>query len=159
MYQSSTSDVLYIPIVTPISTVSEHNSKWTKDHPLENIIGVYSKKQGLVGARGYRQEVGIDFEEVLRFQLQKDIEAIRIFCVCMPNMNMVVYQKGLQIRPAFLMEIYKKRFHVSQQDGFRGSSKLRLRVQAQRESSLWVENKLTFALWPYDIVVFIPDIQ
>ncbi|GKG37124.1 hypothetical protein Tco_0447297, partial [Tanacetum coccineum] len=35
--QSSSSDVIHI-IVPPDHHVSEHNSKWTKDHPLENII-------------------------------------------------------------------------------------------------------------------------
>ncbi|GJR00380.1 retrovirus-related pol polyprotein from transposon TNT 1-94 [Tanacetum coccineum] len=36
--QSSSLDVIHI-IVPPNHQVSEHNSKWTKDHPLENIIG------------------------------------------------------------------------------------------------------------------------
>ncbi|GKC87037.1 retrovirus-related pol polyprotein from transposon TNT 1-94 [Tanacetum coccineum] len=36
--QSSTSDIIHT-IVPPDHQVSEHNSKWTKDHPLENIIG------------------------------------------------------------------------------------------------------------------------
>ncbi|GKC15633.1 retrovirus-related pol polyprotein from transposon TNT 1-94, partial [Tanacetum coccineum] len=36
--QSSSSDVIHT-IVPPNHQVSEHNSKWTKDHPLENIIG------------------------------------------------------------------------------------------------------------------------
>ncbi|GKC09578.1 retrovirus-related pol polyprotein from transposon TNT 1-94 [Tanacetum coccineum] len=36
--QSSTSDSIHT-IVHPDHQISEHNSKWTKDHPLENIIG------------------------------------------------------------------------------------------------------------------------
>ncbi|GJU75645.1 retrovirus-related pol polyprotein from transposon TNT 1-94 [Tanacetum coccineum] len=36
--QSSSSDIIH-KIVPPDHQVSEHNSKWTKDHPLENIIG------------------------------------------------------------------------------------------------------------------------
>ncbi|GKD48991.1 hypothetical protein Tco_1277967 [Tanacetum coccineum] len=36
--QSSSSDVINT-IVPPDHQVSKHNSKWTKDHPLENIIG------------------------------------------------------------------------------------------------------------------------
>ncbi|GJW84443.1 retrovirus-related pol polyprotein from transposon TNT 1-94 [Tanacetum coccineum] len=36
--QSSSLDVIHA-IVPPGHQVSEHNSKWTKDHPLENIIG------------------------------------------------------------------------------------------------------------------------
>ncbi|GJZ95597.1 retrovirus-related pol polyprotein from transposon TNT 1-94 [Tanacetum coccineum] len=40
--QSSSSDVIHI-IVHPDHQVSEHNSKWTKDHPLENIIGALDR--------------------------------------------------------------------------------------------------------------------
>ncbi|GJV51366.1 hypothetical protein Tco_1447107 [Tanacetum coccineum] len=36
--QSSSSDSIHI-IVHTDHQISEHNSKWTKDHPLENIIG------------------------------------------------------------------------------------------------------------------------
>ncbi|GKA60050.1 retrotransposon protein, putative, ty1-copia subclass, partial [Tanacetum coccineum] len=36
--QSSSSDIIHT-IVHPGHQISEHNSKWTKDHPLENIIG------------------------------------------------------------------------------------------------------------------------
>ncbi|GKC17311.1 hypothetical protein Tco_1014093, partial [Tanacetum coccineum] len=36
--QSSSSDISHI-IMYPAHQISEHNSKWTKDHPLENIIG------------------------------------------------------------------------------------------------------------------------
>ncbi|GJT99164.1 uncharacterized mitochondrial protein-like protein [Tanacetum coccineum] len=36
--QSSSSDIIHI-IVPPNHQIYEHNSKWTKDHPLENIIG------------------------------------------------------------------------------------------------------------------------
>ncbi|GJT52474.1 retrovirus-related pol polyprotein from transposon TNT 1-94 [Tanacetum coccineum] len=40
--QSSSLDVIHT-IVPPDHQVSEHNSKWTKDHPLENIIGDLDK--------------------------------------------------------------------------------------------------------------------
>ncbi|GJR99933.1 putative ribonuclease H-like domain-containing protein [Tanacetum coccineum] len=40
--QSSSSDVIHT-IVPPDHQVSEHNSKWTKDHPLENIIGALDR--------------------------------------------------------------------------------------------------------------------
>nr|GEU77594.1 integrase, catalytic region, zinc finger, CCHC-type, peptidase aspartic, catalytic [Tanacetum cinerariifolium] len=36
--QSSSSDIIHT-IVHPDHQISEYNSKWTKDHPLENIIG------------------------------------------------------------------------------------------------------------------------
>ncbi|GJW81592.1 retrovirus-related pol polyprotein from transposon TNT 1-94 [Tanacetum coccineum] len=38
----SSSDVIHT-IVPPDHQVSEHNSKWTKDHPLENIIGALDR--------------------------------------------------------------------------------------------------------------------
>ncbi|GKF70330.1 hypothetical protein Tco_0203387 [Tanacetum coccineum] len=38
----SSSDVIHT-IVHPDHQVSEHTSKWTKDHPLENIIGALDR--------------------------------------------------------------------------------------------------------------------
>ncbi|GKF47751.1 hypothetical protein Tco_0137553, partial [Tanacetum coccineum] len=40
--QSSSTDSIHI-IVHPDHQISEHNSKWTKDHPLENIIGEFAR--------------------------------------------------------------------------------------------------------------------
>ncbi|GKB47381.1 hypothetical protein Tco_0898134 [Tanacetum coccineum] len=39
----SSSSVIIHTIVPPDHHVSEHNSKWTKDHPLENIIGALNR--------------------------------------------------------------------------------------------------------------------
>ncbi|GJS93600.1 retrovirus-related pol polyprotein from transposon TNT 1-94 [Tanacetum coccineum] len=39
----SSSSVIIHKIVPPDHHVSEHNSKWTKDHPLENIIGALDR--------------------------------------------------------------------------------------------------------------------
>ncbi|GJT61001.1 retrovirus-related pol polyprotein from transposon TNT 1-94 [Tanacetum coccineum] len=39
----SSSPVVIHTIVPPDHQVSEHNSKWTKDHPLENIIGALDR--------------------------------------------------------------------------------------------------------------------
>ncbi|GJT68016.1 putative ribonuclease H-like domain-containing protein [Tanacetum coccineum] len=39
----SSSSVIIHTIVPPDHHVSEHNSKWTKDHPLENIIGALDR--------------------------------------------------------------------------------------------------------------------
>ncbi|GJV72235.1 retrovirus-related pol polyprotein from transposon TNT 1-94 [Tanacetum coccineum] len=90
--QSSSSDSIHT-IVHPDHQISEHNNKWTKDHPLENIIGelalewIYKVKLDELGgilknkarlvARGYRQEEGIDFEE--SFAPVARLEAIRDF--------------------------------------------------------------------------------
>nr|GEU33737.1 retrovirus-related Pol polyprotein from transposon TNT 1-94 [Tanacetum cinerariifolium] len=105
--------------------IPQHNSKWTKDHPLDNIIvrepvprpdkamvitfkliykvkpdklgGILKNKARLV-ARGYRQEEGIDFEE--SFALVARLEAIRIFLAYATKKNTVVYQ--MDVKTTFL---------------------------------------------------------
>ncbi|GJW62520.1 retrovirus-related pol polyprotein from transposon TNT 1-94 [Tanacetum coccineum] len=82
-HQGSSSNV--IQIHTPL----EHLDRWTKDHPIENVIddpfrsvktdefgGVLKNKARFV-AQGFRQEEGIYFEE--SFASVARIEAIRIF--------------------------------------------------------------------------------
>ncbi|GJT36734.1 retrovirus-related pol polyprotein from transposon TNT 1-94 [Tanacetum coccineum] len=84
---------------------SEHVTKWTKDHPLDNIIGelerpIYKVKldelEGILKnkarliARGYRQEEGIDFEE--SFALVARLDVIRIFLAYAVHMNRIAYQ-------------------------------------------------------------------
>ncbi|GKG43886.1 hypothetical protein Tco_0482979, partial [Tanacetum coccineum] len=39
----SSSSVIIHTIVPPDHHISDHNSKWTKDHPLENIIGALDR--------------------------------------------------------------------------------------------------------------------
>ncbi|GKA52772.1 uncharacterized mitochondrial protein-like protein [Tanacetum coccineum] len=46
-YQSSLSDSIHT-IVHPDHQISKHNNKWTKDHPLENIIVYVSQPDGFV---------------------------------------------------------------------------------------------------------------
>nr|GEX13691.1 hypothetical protein [Tanacetum cinerariifolium] len=77
-------------IVQPDHQIPQHISKWTKDHPLQNII-----------ARGYCQEEGIDFEE--SFAPVSRLEAIRIFLAyaayknMMSMMGKISFFLGLQI--------------------------------------------------------------
>nr|GEV74083.1 hypothetical protein [Tanacetum cinerariifolium] len=122
-------------IMHPDNQIPQHNSKWTKDHPLENIIGqlarpvstrlmgartptskvmvitlkwIYKVKLDELGgilknkyrlvARGYRQEVGINFKET--FAPVARLEAIRIFLACAAHKHMVVYQ--MDVMTAFL---------------------------------------------------------
>ncbi|GKD60500.1 retrovirus-related pol polyprotein from transposon TNT 1-94, partial [Tanacetum coccineum] len=117
--QSSSTDSIHT-IVHPDHQISEHNSKWTKDHPLENIIvkldelgGILKNKARLV-ARGYRQEEGIDFEE--SFALVARLEAIRIFLEYAAHMNMVVYQ--MDVKTAFLNGNLREEVYISHLDGF-----------------------------------------
>ncbi|GJR97567.1 copia protein [Tanacetum coccineum] len=141
--QSSSSDVIYI-IVPPDHQVSEHNSKWTKDHPLENII-VEPKnyKDALTQACWIEamQEELHEFERLevwelvppldkrhlssllsgsIRFEESfapvARLEAIRIFLAFAAHMNMVVYQ--MDVKTAFLNGNLREEVYVSQPDGF-----------------------------------------
>ncbi|GJY17010.1 retrovirus-related pol polyprotein from transposon TNT 1-94 [Tanacetum coccineum] len=122
---SSSSDVIPT-IVHTVAPNSEHVIKWTKDHPLENIIselkrpvkldelgGILKNKARLV-ARGYRQEEGINFEEF--FAPVARLDAIQIFLVYVAHMNMIVYQ--MDVKTTFLNGILHEKVYVSQPDGF-----------------------------------------
>nr|GEU87014.1 copia protein [Tanacetum cinerariifolium] len=129
-------------IVHTAAPNSEPINKWTKDHPLDNIIvepktykdaltqacwieamqeklnefkhrGILKNKARLV-ALGYRQEKGIDFEEY--FALVDRLEAIQIFLAFSALMNMIVYQ--MDVKTAFLNGILREEVYVSQPDGF-----------------------------------------
>ncbi|GKF21576.1 retrovirus-related pol polyprotein from transposon TNT 1-94 [Tanacetum coccineum] len=107
--QSPSSDVIHT-IVPLDHQVSEHNSKWTKDYPLENIIGGILKNKARLVARGYRQEEGIDFEE--SFAPVARLEAIRIFLAFAAHMNnMVVYQ--MDVKTAFMNGNIREEVYVS----------------------------------------------
>ncbi|GJW70990.1 retrovirus-related pol polyprotein from transposon TNT 1-94 [Tanacetum coccineum] len=169
---SSSSDVI-LTIVHIAAPNSEHVNKWTKDHPLDNIIselgrpfsirlqlheqalfsmqdelnefeclevwelvphpdkvmvitlkwiykvklnelGGILKNKARLGARGYRQEEGIDFEE--SFALLARLDAIRIFLAFAAHMNMIVYQ--MDVKTTFLNDIMREEVYVSQSDGF-----------------------------------------
>nr|GFA42056.1 retrovirus-related Pol polyprotein from transposon TNT 1-94 [Tanacetum cinerariifolium] len=102
-------------IVQTNHPMPHHNSKWMKDHPLNNIIGQFStpNKARLV-SRGYRQEEGIDFEE--SFAPVATLEAIWIFLAYAAHKNMVVYQ--MDVKTAFLNDNLREDVYVSQPDGF-----------------------------------------
>ncbi|GJY88909.1 retrovirus-related pol polyprotein from transposon TNT 1-94 [Tanacetum coccineum] len=130
--QSSLSNIIHT-IVHPDHQISKHNSKLTKDHPLENIIdkvmvitlkwiykvkldelgGILKNKARLV-ACGYHQEEGIDFEE--SFAPVVRLEAIRIFLAFVAHMNMVVYQ--MDVKTAFLNGNLREEVYVSKPNGF-----------------------------------------
>nr|GEX74800.1 hypothetical protein [Tanacetum cinerariifolium] len=116
-----------------------HNSKWTKDHLLNNIIGqldrpvkldelggILKNKARLV-ARGYRQEEGIDFEESFAPALYGLKQAPRAWYDMLSSFllsqdfvkahkNMVVYQ--MDVKTAFLNDNLREDVYVSQPDGF-----------------------------------------
>nr|GEV63087.1 retrovirus-related Pol polyprotein from transposon TNT 1-94 [Tanacetum cinerariifolium] len=106
---------------TYVSQTLHHLSKWSKDHPLDNVIvpqpdrvmiialkwiykvkldeyiDVLKNKARLV-AKGYRQEEGIDFEE--SFAPVARIEAVRIFIANAASKNITIYQ--MDVKTAFL---------------------------------------------------------
>nr|GEU80921.1 putative reverse transcriptase domain-containing protein [Tanacetum cinerariifolium] len=118
--------------------IPQHNSKWTKDHPLDNIIEPKTYKDALTQscwieamqeelneferlenkarlvARGYLQEEGIDFEE--SFALVARLEAIQIFLAYAAYKNMVVYQ--MDMKTVFLNGNLREEVYVSQPNGF-----------------------------------------
>ncbi|GJV47782.1 retrovirus-related pol polyprotein from transposon TNT 1-94 [Tanacetum coccineum] len=75
--------------------------------------GVLKNKARLV-AQGFRQEVGIDFEE--SFASVARIEAIHIFVANAAHKNMKIYQ--MDIKMAFLNGKLKEKVYVSQPKGF-----------------------------------------
>ncbi|GKD37562.1 retrovirus-related pol polyprotein from transposon TNT 1-94 [Tanacetum coccineum] len=87
--------------------------KWIYKVKLDKLGGILKNKARLV-AHGYRQEVGIYFEEY--FALVARLEAIRIFLAFAAHMNMVVYQMDVKI--AFLNGNLWEEVYVSQPDGF-----------------------------------------
>ncbi|GJR51450.1 retrovirus-related pol polyprotein from transposon TNT 1-94 [Tanacetum coccineum] len=137
--EESSSQVVIPNNVHYVNQPPEHISKWTKDHPIDNVIGDpsrHSYKEALTEScwiqamqeelneferlkvwellpRPDREE-GIDFEEY--FALVARLEAIRIFIAFAAHMNMIVYQ--INVKTAFLNDILREEVYVSQPDGF-----------------------------------------
>ncbi|GKD78887.1 retrovirus-related pol polyprotein from transposon TNT 1-94, partial [Tanacetum coccineum] len=139
--KESSTQVVIPNHVHSINQPPEYINKWTKDHPIDNVIGDPSRptstRQQLQDeallcyfnaflssiepktykdalTKGYRQEEGIDFKE--SFAPVARLEAIRIFITFVAHMNMVVYQ--MDVKTAFLNGILREEVYVSQPDGF-----------------------------------------
>ncbi|GJZ93511.1 retrovirus-related pol polyprotein from transposon TNT 1-94 [Tanacetum coccineum] len=116
-----------------------HLGKWSKDHPLKNVIGnpsrpiagfkpspkwIYKvkfdeygdvlKNKARLVAKGYRQDKSIDFEE--SFAPVVRIEAIRNFIANSASKNITIYQ--MDVKTTFLNGKLKKEVYVSQPEGF-----------------------------------------
>ncbi|GKE51549.1 retrovirus-related pol polyprotein from transposon TNT 1-94, partial [Tanacetum coccineum] len=124
--------------VRPSHTLFELIGRWTKDHPIANVIGdpsrlVSTKKQlknrrhvktdefsrvlknkASLVAQGFRKEEGIEFEE--SFASVARIEAIRIFVANATNKNMKIFQ--MDFKTTFLNGELKEEVYVSQPEGF-----------------------------------------
>ncbi|GKC22003.1 retrovirus-related pol polyprotein from transposon TNT 1-94 [Tanacetum coccineum] len=104
--------------VRPSHTSFELLGRWTKDHPIANVMidefgGVLKNKARLV-AQGFRQEEGIDFEE--SFAPVARIDAIRIFVANATYRNIKIYQ--MDVKTAFLNSELKEEVYVSQPEVF-----------------------------------------
>nr|GFD11820.1 retrovirus-related Pol polyprotein from transposon TNT 1-94 [Tanacetum cinerariifolium] len=107
--------------VQPTHPMTYPNSKWTKDHLLNHIIGLLSRP---VSTRlqlhekalfcyydaFLTSEEGIDFEE--SFAPVARLEAIRIFLAYAAQKDMVVYQ--MDVKTAFLNGNLREEVYVSQ---------------------------------------------
>ncbi|GJZ31737.1 integrase, catalytic region, zinc finger, CCHC-type containing protein [Tanacetum coccineum] len=87
--------------------------KWIYKVKLDEYGDVLKNKARLV-AKGYRQEEGIDFEEL--FAPVVRIEAIRIFIANAASKNMTIYQ--MDVKTTFLNGELKEEVYVSQPEGF-----------------------------------------
>ncbi|GJV05288.1 retrovirus-related pol polyprotein from transposon TNT 1-94 [Tanacetum coccineum] len=123
----------------------EHITKWTKDHPLDNIIGeleipelvprpdkvmvitlkwIYKVKLGELGGilknKARLVAYGYRQEEGIDFEESfapvARLDAIRIFLAYAAHMNMIVYQ--MDVKTTFLNGILREEVYVSQPDMF-----------------------------------------
>ncbi|GJU96147.1 putative ribonuclease H-like domain-containing protein [Tanacetum coccineum] len=107
---------------TPVSTASPSDlpygkkaigTKWVYRNKKDERGVVVRNKARLV-AQGYRQEEGIDYDEV--FAPVARIEAIRIFLAFASYMGFIVYQ--MDVKSAFLYGTIDEEVYVSQPPGF-----------------------------------------
>nr|GFA85385.1 integrase, catalytic region, zinc finger, CCHC-type, peptidase aspartic, catalytic [Tanacetum cinerariifolium] len=138
--EQSTTPVSPQAIVQTDHPLPHHNSKWTKDHPLNNIIGQLDRlvstglqlhEQSLfcyydafltsVEPKTYKEALTQScWIEAMQEELNDlnvlRLEAIRIFLAYAAHKNMVVYQ--MDVKTTFLNENLRENVHVSQPDGF-----------------------------------------
>ncbi|GJS33794.1 putative ribonuclease H-like domain-containing protein [Tanacetum coccineum] len=88
-------------------------TKWVFKNKRDERSIVVKNKARLV-AQGFRQEEGIDYDEV--FPLVARIEAIRLFLAFASYMGFTVYQ--MDVKSAFLYGTIKEEVHVHQPLGF-----------------------------------------
>ncbi|GJU10315.1 retrovirus-related pol polyprotein from transposon TNT 1-94 [Tanacetum coccineum] len=104
----------------PFGQPHDHLEKWTKNHPIDNVIVKPKNFKTTVTepcrlvAKGYHQEEGIDFEG--SFAPVARIEAIKIFIANAASKYMTFYQ--IDVKTAFLNDGLKEEVYVSQPEGF-----------------------------------------
>ncbi|GJS34747.1 retrovirus-related pol polyprotein from transposon TNT 1-94 [Tanacetum coccineum] len=96
---------------TSLIIVDEHEAPPINKCDAENIV--VRNKTRLV-AKGYRQEEGIDFEEL--FALVARLKAVRMFIAYDAHKNITIFQ--MDVKTAFLNGPLKEEVYVSQPEGF-----------------------------------------
>ncbi|GKA42981.1 retrovirus-related pol polyprotein from transposon TNT 1-94 [Tanacetum coccineum] len=94
---------------TQVIQPHNHLRKWSKDHPLDNVI-----EQGAVSSEGISTRGGYRFLGIICTGCR--IEAIRIFIANAASKNMVIYQ--MDVKTTFLNGELKEEVYVSQPEGF-----------------------------------------
>ncbi|GJY93098.1 retrovirus-related pol polyprotein from transposon TNT 1-94, partial [Tanacetum coccineum] len=122
--QSSSSDYIHT-LVHPDYQISEHNSKWTKDHPLENIIGELDRpsiKAALTQSfwiEAMQEELN-EFERLEVWELVPRLDKVMVI-----TLNWIYKVKLDELggilknwETAFLNGNLREEVYVSQPDGF-----------------------------------------
>nr|GEV72579.1 hypothetical protein [Tanacetum cinerariifolium] len=125
----SSSTVSPHQIMQPDHPIPQHTSKWTKDHPLDNIISQLSRPVSIwlqlhEQALFYYYDVFLTSVEPKTYKealtqscwIEAILKAIRIFLAYAAHKNMVVYQ--MDVNTAFLNGNLSEEVYVSQPDGF-----------------------------------------
>ncbi|GJS64650.1 retrovirus-related pol polyprotein from transposon TNT 1-94 [Tanacetum coccineum] len=103
--------------VRPSHTPFELIGRWTKDHPIANVIGDPSHSVSTIKqlkTDAIWQEEGIDIKE--SFTPVARIETIRIFIENATNKNIAIFQ--MDVKTAFINGELKEEVYVSQLEGF-----------------------------------------
>ncbi|GJV02291.1 integrase, catalytic region, zinc finger, CCHC-type containing protein [Tanacetum coccineum] len=99
---------------THVTQPHHHLGKWSKDHPLGNVIGNPSRPAPVGGPNGYRQVDGIDFNE--SFALGCTHDGYNNLSSPAASKNMAIYQ--MDVKTTFLNGELKEEFYVSQPEIF-----------------------------------------
>ncbi|GJZ28824.1 retrovirus-related pol polyprotein from transposon TNT 1-94 [Tanacetum coccineum] len=122
VFEASSSLDVIPTIVHTAAPNSEHVTKWTKDHPLDNIIDELERPVS-IRLQLHEQALFCYYDAFLTSVEPKNYkdaltqaQFFRIFLAYAAHMNMIVYQ--MDVKTAFLNGILREEVYVSQLDEF-----------------------------------------